>query len=217
MRVLIVTDNALVAEALRRELRHAPGCNVIGYVNGRRPCATPVASAEPDIVVVDEMSSHDTALARIREIRAAMPNTKIVLLTSRMQGEWLAEASAAGIDAAIAKTPRPTTIGVLVREVAAGNVFHAFSHAEAPVEQPSMALDLTTRELEILRSAAGGASNGQIANQLFVTEQTVKFHLSNVYRKLGVANRTEASHYAHVNGLLDSRTADAAPMQLRAA
>jgi DNA-binding NarL/FixJ family response regulator len=80
-----------------------------------------------------------------------------------------------------------------------------------------MALDLTTRELEILRSAAGGASNGQIANQLFVTEQTVKFHLSNVYRKLGVANRTEASHYAHVNGLLDSRTADAAPMQLRAA
>jgi DNA-binding NarL/FixJ family response regulator len=134
-----------------------------------------------------------------------------------MQGEWLAEASAAGIDAAIAKTPRPTTIGVLVREVAAGNVFHAFSHAEAPVEQPGIALDLTTRELEILRSAAGGASNGQIANQLFVTEQTVKFHLSNVYRKLGVANRTEASHYAHVNGLLDSRTADAAPMQLRAA
>jgi DNA-binding NarL/FixJ family response regulator len=217
MRVLIVTDNALVAEALRRELRHAPGCDVIGYVNGRRPCAEPIASAQPDVVVVDEMSSRATALARIREIRAAMPNAKLVLLTSGMHGEWLAEASAAGIDAAIAKTPRPTTIGVLVREVAAGNVFHAFSLGQAPVERPGIALDLTARELEILRSAAGGASNGQIANRLFVTEQTVKFHLSNVYRKLGVSNRTEASHYAHVHGLLDPRTPDAAPMQLRAA
>ena len=63
---------------------------------------------------------------------------------------------------------------------------------------------LTPRELEILRLVAAGASNGRIARQLWVTEQTVKFHLSNVYRKLGVANRTEASHYAHVHELIES-------------
>jgi DNA-binding CsgD family transcriptional regulator len=65
-------------------------------------------------------------------------------------------------------------------------------------------LGLTARELEILGLVAEGASNSSIARQLWVTEQTVKFHLSNVYRKLGVANRTEASHHAHVNGLLDA-------------
>ena len=64
---------------------------------------------------------------------------------------------------------------------------------------------LTERELEILRLVAAGAPNSRIAAQLWITEQTVKFHLSNVYRKLGVANRTEASHHAYVHGLLDTR------------
>ena len=62
--------------------------------------------------------------------------------------------------------------------------------------------ELTTRELEILRLAASGNSNRRIAERLWVTEQTVKFHLSNVYRKLGVTNRTEASHLAHMDGLV---------------
>jgi DNA-binding CsgD family transcriptional regulator len=63
---------------------------------------------------------------------------------------------------------------------------------------------LTPRELEVLQLVASGSSNMEIAQALWVTEQTVKFHLSNVYRKLDVANRTEASHYAHVNGLVSA-------------
>jgi DNA-binding NarL/FixJ family response regulator len=61
---------------------------------------------------------------------------------------------------------------------------------------------LTSRELEILRLTAQGLTNGRIARELWVTEQTVKFHLSNTYRKLGVTNRTEASRYAHLNDLV---------------
>ncbi len=64
--------------------------------------------------------------------------------------------------------------------------------------------DLTRRELEILQLVAEGHSNTQLAKMLWVTEQTVKFHLSNVYRKLDVANRTEASRWAQLNGLLSS-------------
>jgi DNA-binding NarL/FixJ family response regulator len=67
---------------------------------------------------------------------------------------------------------------------------------------------LTTRELEILKLVAGGSTNVEIAQRLWVTEQTVKFHLSNIYRKLEVGNRTQASHYAHINGLV----ADEPPM-----
>src|SRR5207237_3705041 len=70
-----------------------------------------------------------------------------------------------------------------------------------PSDEPAMP-ELTRRELEILRLVAEGHSNGELAKMLWVTEQTVKFHLSNIYRKLGVANRTEASRWAHLHGLL---------------
>jgi DNA-binding NarL/FixJ family response regulator len=213
MRTVIVADNTLAAEALRRELRHVPGCRVIGFVNGRHPCGIPTAEAEPDVVIVDDMTAHGTALARIREIRVAVPDAKVVLVTTSMDPDWLAEAGDAGIDAAIAKTTWPTTIGLLVREVAAGHVFHAFARTPPSVRRSDADVPLTARELEILRSAAGGASNGQIADQLYVTEQTVKFHLSNVYRKLGVANRTEAAHFAHVHGLVNPIPARAIPAQ----
>jgi DNA-binding NarL/FixJ family response regulator len=68
---------------------------------------------------------------------------------------------------------------------------------------------LTDRELEILRLVAEGHRNGRIASQLCVSEQTVKFHLSNTYRKLGVSNRTEASRYAYVHDVLEGRAAGA--------
>ena len=85
-----------------------------------------------------------------------------------------------------------------------GNVFHAFDRrSDAPVGRNDRAAEgLTGRELEILLLVASGASNARIATRLWVTEQTVKFHLSNVYRKLGVRNRTQASHYAHISGLV---------------
>ena len=117
-----------------------------------------------------------------------------------MDEHFLGEPANAGIDAAVAKTMHPGSLGVLVREVARGNVFHTF--APVALERSSEEFGLTARELEILRLVAGGLSNARIAAKLWVTEQTVKFHLSNVYRKLGVGNRTEASHHAHVHGML---------------
>jgi DNA-binding CsgD family transcriptional regulator len=75
----------------------------------------------------------------------------------------------------------------------------------APLELATEHFSLTDRELEILHLVASGATNAEIARQLWITQQTVKFHVSNVYRKLDVANRTEACHYAHVNGLVAAR------------
>ena len=203
MRVLIVADNALAAEVIRRGLRYAPTCRVLGFVGARRPCGESVAQASPDIVVFDDSSEHGAVIARIREARAAAPEAKLVRLTANMSPGVLAEASSAGVHAAIAKTAQPHSVGMLVCEIAAGNVFHAFARPEKVAESGSAADELTTRELEILRLMAAGSSNGRIAAQLWVAEQTVKFHLSNIYRKLGVANRTQASHFAHVHGLLE--------------
>ena len=203
MRVLIIADNAVTANGINLEMRHAAGCQVTGFLNGRRTCAPYVAEEMPDVVLLDDLRDRELTLARIREVRAAAPQSKILLLTLQMEPDWLAEAAEAGVDAAIAKIARPGSIGSLVSEVVRGNVFHAF--ARRTVAVPRGIHELTARELEILRLVASGNSNRGIAQRLWVTEQTVKFHLSNVYRKLGVANRTEASHVAHQRRLLDSR------------
>jgi DNA-binding NarL/FixJ family response regulator len=209
MRVLIVADNAPAAEAIRRGLRYAPTCRVLGFVDARRPCGEYVSQSKPDIIVFDDSGTPDAVVNRIREARAAGPEAKLVRLTAKMDAAELAEASAAGIHAAIAKTAQPQSVGMLVREVAVGNVFHAFARPEITPAIRHAADELTARELEILRLMAAGSSNGRIAAQLWVTEQTVKFHLSNIYRKLGVANRTQASHYAHIHGLLEPTIAPA--------
>ena len=192
MLVVIVTDNGFAAEAIRRSFRDTSGVRVAGYVDGRQACGAAVAEAQPDVVIVDEMTWSASAVARIAEVRRAVPTAKIVALTSQPAAAWLGDAIRAGAHASIAKTIQPNLIGALVREIWAGSIHHA-DHQQ-----------LTRRELEILRLVAAGASNGRIARQLWVTEQTIKFHLSNVYRKLGVANRTEASHYAHVHELIDA-------------
>jgi DNA-binding NarL/FixJ family response regulator len=206
VRLLLVADDPLSASALRRALRTAAAFDVLdGYADGLASCAAIMAAHRPGVVVVDQMRSRDTTIRRIGEVRAALPKAKIVLLQNAMDPSWLTAAAAAGADAAIAKSFRLEGIGALVREVAAGNVFHAFDAAHT-APRPCMGSELsqlTERELEILRLVAAGAPNSRIAARLWITEQTVKFHLSNVYRKLGVANRTEASHHAYTHGLLE--------------
>jgi DNA-binding NarL/FixJ family response regulator len=207
LNLMIVADDPLSASALRRVLRATGAFAVMdGYVEGRAPCVAPIAAQGPDVVVVDHMESRDGTIARIGEARTAAPAAKIVLLPARMERAWLAEAAGAGVDAAIAKTFRLEGLGALIREVVAGNVFHAFGAPHARLRTaPAPGLpSLTDRELEVLRLVAAGAPNSRIAAQLWITEQTVKFHLSKVYRKLGVSNRTEASHHAYVHGLLDT-------------
>jgi DNA-binding NarL/FixJ family response regulator len=191
-----------------------PSFHVIGFIDGWRSCRAIVKRECPDVVVVD-ITATETALARVTEIRAAAPVAKIVLLTARMDPQTLDDAVLAGADAVIAKSSRSAaTVGVLIYEVAAGNVYHSFTRTASPArESHGAGMQLTARELEILQLVASGMSNARIAAALYVAEQTVKFHLTKIYRKLGLANRTEASHYAHVNGLLGFGTTASAPVR----
>lgn len=213
MRVVVVTDNGFAAEAIRRALRHASGLHVEGYVDGRHSCAAAIRDAQPDIVIVDEMTWSASALDRIREVRVRAPMAKIIALASEPGAAWLADAAGAGAHAAIAKTVQPTMLGPLVREIWAGNVHHAFHPTQTESRSEATHDALTPRELEILRLVADGSANLSIAHELRVTEQTVKFHLSNVYRKLGVSNRTQAGHYAHIHRLVGPQ----APVEREAA
>jgi DNA-binding NarL/FixJ family response regulator len=202
-RLLIIADDAFTAESLRRCLRGATNCNVLGYLATRRPCGLAVQQARPEVALVDDPTGAADVLERVREIRAALDSVKVILLAGDVTPAGLAAAEAAGAHAVISRSVQASSLGVLLREITAGSVYHSFGDTRREVPEPRIE-GLTGRELEVLRLVAAGLPNVAIAGQLWVTEQTVKFHLSNVYRKLGVANRTQASHYAHTRGLVDA-------------
>jgi DNA-binding NarL/FixJ family response regulator len=202
-RLLIIADHSLVIHSIRLALRQTAGFQVAGFVDGRTSIAGALERVTPDIVLMDDMQEAEHALARLREVNEVAPTAQTILLTARMEDEWVAEAFAAGAHAVISKSVHPVALGTLLRETALGHVIHRYR--PTPVEVQEEQCPLTQRELEILRLVAEGYTNGRIARDLWVTEQTVKFHLSNTYRKLGVANRTEASRYAYVHDLVTPR------------
>ncbi len=197
-RLMIVADHSFVVQAIRLALRQTAGFQVVGFFDGRGSVRDALLQLQPDIVLVDDMEETENALARLREV-AEIPEAKALLLTMRMEPEWLDQAFTAGAHAVISKTVHPVSLGTLLREISQGNV--ALRYQPQAAAAPAEDCPLTDRELEILRLVAEGHTNGRIARELWVTEQTVKFHLSNTYRKLGVANRTEASRYAHLHSL----------------
>ena len=203
-RLLIVADHSLVIHGIRLALRQTAGFQVAGFVDGRVAIAGALERVTPDIVLMDDMQEPEHALARLREVSTLKPDAQTVLITLRMDDEWIQEAFDAGAHAVISKTVHPVALGTLLREISQGNVVHRYQ-PRAAAAQEEEDCPLTQRELEILCLVAEGQTNGRIARQLWVTEQTVKFHLSNTYRKLGVANRTEASRYAYIHDLVHPR------------
>lgn len=201
-RLLIIADRSLVVHSIRLALRQTAGFEVVGFVDGRAPVRDALLEHRPDVVLVDDMERSADPLARLREATDHAPDAQLVLLTLRMEDAWLADVFEAGAAAVLCKSMHPVSLGTTLREVVRGNVVHRY---ESPRRAAAHECPLTRRELEILLLAAEGHTNGQIARSLWVTEQTVKFHLSNTYRKLGVANRTEASRYAHVHDLGELR------------
>jgi DNA-binding NarL/FixJ family response regulator len=197
-RLVVIADHAFVVEAIRLALRQTVGFRVVGFLDGRRPLATRLAELEPEVVLVDDMRVPGAALDRLREVGETLPEAKALLLAGRMDDDALDGAFEAGASAVLSKELHPIALGTLLRETVRGNVVHRHERPRPPAEE----CPLTSREVQILGLAASGHTNGRIASSLSVTEQTVKFHLSNCYRKLGVANRTEASRYAFEHALV---------------
>jgi DNA-binding NarL/FixJ family response regulator len=198
--VVIVADSSFVVETIRMALKNAARMKLLGKVDGRGSIRRPIAQSQPDIVLVDEMQNSEHALERIRECREEAPSASILLLTMRMDDDWVGQALGAGVDACISKSAHLPSLGTLIREIVNRNIVCALPAAVVEGAQPLSANeDLTAREREILTLVADGLTNATIGKQLWVTEQTVKFHLSNIYRKLGVSNRTEASRFVHAS------------------
>jgi DNA-binding NarL/FixJ family response regulator len=208
--VVIVADSSFVVETIRLALKNTARLKVLGKVDGRGSVRNAVGQCQPDIVLVDEMQNSDDCLDRIRECREESSGSTIVLLTMRMDDDWVGEALGAGVDACISKSSHLPSLGTLIRELVSGNIVCAPPRAAADAAQSMVGgEDLTAREREILTLVSEGLTNATIGKQLWVTEQTVKFHLSNIYRKLGVSNRTEASRFVHTGASARPRLVEA--------
>jgi NarL family two-component system response regulator LiaR len=167
----------------------------------------------PDVLVTSIELAHDgiDGLSCLRLARERQPSLKAIVLSAYDDSGHIDAALAAGAVAYVIKSAHPDDFAAAIRQSFEHSVFMAGAPAAAPTpelhEVDTDDCGLTRRELEILRLVAEGHSNAQLAKMLWVTEQTVKFHLSNIYRKLDVANRTEASRWAQVQGLLPPPTA----------
>jgi DNA-binding NarL/FixJ family response regulator len=159
----------------------------------------------PDLFIT-EVESADPSIDGIACLRHAAdlrPELKAIVLSAEDNPQLIEAALDAGAAAYVVKTAHPDDIAAAVRQVFEHSVYlpPVRESERAPqLRRRADALQLTPREQEIVRLVAEGYSNGQLARLLWVTEQTVKFHLSNIYRKLGVANRTEAARWAQING-----------------
>jgi DNA-binding NarL/FixJ family response regulator len=163
----------------------------------------------PDLLVIGtrtrgrEMDS----LACLYRAREEAPQLKAIMLSDHDDPAHIEAALRAGASAYITKPKDPADFATAIRQVFEPSIFHAADAVDT--ERPARASvdqeGLTRRELDVLRHVAEGRSNAEVGRILWVTEQTVKFHLSNIYRKLGVLNRTEASRRAQTLGLLSDR------------
>jgi DNA-binding NarL/FixJ family response regulator len=183
------------------------GVDVVGQTTDPDRALALVEEFRPAVLVAELAGE---GLNCIREACAKVPGLKAIVLSSPDDGTQIQAAFAAGAHAYVLKTAHPDDVSIAIRQTFDHSVFLpgpatavAATNGAVVSDASDTVASLTKRELEILRLVAEGHSNSQLARILWVTEQTVKFHLSNIYRKLDVANRTEASRWAQVHGLLN--------------
>jgi DNA-binding NarL/FixJ family response regulator len=206
-RTAVVVDHHPVwLKAIQHVLR-AASVDVVATTTSLREASDLVESFQPELAVVELATREDETrgVSWLSAITKRFPELKVIVLSSSDHPAEIEAAFAAGANVYVVKKARPDDLAVAVRQAYDRSLYlRRGQEAIRPPGPCSTAEDfgLTPRELEILRLVAEGLSNRLVAKRLWVTEQTVKFHLSNIYAKLGVSNRTAAGRVAQMHGLL---------------
>ena len=213
MRVLVVDDHSLFRDGLISLLK-AADYDVIGEAGDGESAVREALRLHPDLILMDINMPRMNGLDALRLIRGQLPETKVVILTVSEIGETLLEAIEAGANGYLLKNLDShafiASLHSLERGEAAitgemvSQLMQQISQRsrQAPARQePAPRITLTDREREMLRFIASGLSNREIAGRLFISENTVKYHIKNVLQKFGLKNRAEAAAYAIQQGL----------------
>lgn len=205
LRVLLVDDHAVVRQGLRMFLATDNGLQVMGEARNGQEALDQVAQLQPDVVLMDLLMPVMDGVSAIRQIKARFPEVEVIALTSALEDLLVIEAMHAGASGYLLKDAHPEELTEAIHAVGRGEVrLHpeAAKRLSREVRTPEMRETLTPRETEILCMLGRGMSNKRIAEQLELSELTVKTHVSNLLSKLGLSSRTQAALFAIKEGLI---------------
>jgi two-component system, NarL family, response regulator LiaR len=204
IRVLITDDHGVVRQGLRMFLSLDPDIQVVGEASNGREALAMVRDLEPDVVLMDLLMPVMDGISATKAIRAALPEVEVIALTSVLEDASVTGAVRAGAIGYLLKDTDAEELSRAIKAAAEGRV-HLAPEATArllrEVRAPENPEALTDRETEVLKLLARGKANKQIAGNLYVSEKTVKAHVSSILMKLGVQSRTQAALYAVRTGL----------------
>jgi DNA-binding NarL/FixJ family response regulator len=208
--IVIVDDHAVVRQGLRAYLNAIPGIDVVAEADSGKLAVKLAAEFIPDVVLMDLVMEGMDGVEATRQVKNVSPRSQVVVLTSYHQDEHIFPALQAGAISYILKDIKMEELAEAVHRAARGEAtLHPRVAARViqEIHGPRKAelnpfTELTERELDVLKLIAKGMSNSQIAEQLVITENTVKGHVSNILSKLHLADRTQAAVYAWQQGIV---------------
>lgn len=210
MKIVIVDDHILFREGLMAIIHPEPDIEVVGMAGTVREAIELVRTVKPDIVLMDFSLPDGNGAEATRMILRECPECKIVFLTMSEEDEDLFEAIRSGAKGYLLKNMQPRKLVVALRSVQKGESALSRSMTTRLMEELSRTkkteypqdATLTHREADVLRALASGLSNQEIAERLYISENTVKYHVHSMLGKLGLNNRRELASYAREHGYL---------------
>ncbi|PGY08655.1 two component transcriptional regulator, LuxR family [Bacillus sp. OV166] len=211
IRVLIADDHHVVRRGLVFFLRTQKDLEIIGEAANGKEAVEQAKLLKPDIILMDLVMPEMDGIQATKIIKQEQPDIKIMMLTSFSDQDHVIPALKAGASGFQLKDIQPDELVTSIKKIIGGeNQLHpkATSHLLANLsnknkQEKNLLAELTKRELDVLKEIANGKSNKEIAASLFITEKTVKTHVSNLLSKLELADRTQAALYAVRNQLVD--------------
>ena len=218
IRILVVDDHTLVREGTAQMLELTREFKVIGQASSAREALDKIRALSPEIVLMDIKMPGINGIEATRMIKQEWPEVEVIILSMYDEDEYVVEAVKAGATGYLLKDSTQEDLvraihivhsgGSLIQPGLARKVLREFANlarenALGPAARPSLLRELSDREIEVLQHVAGGKSNREIADQLLISEKTVKAHLRSIFRKLEVSDRAQAVAHAMRKGLVE--------------
>ena len=209
IRVVIADDHRVVRVGLEQLLATFDDVELVGSAEGGEPAVGLCSSTHPDVLLLDLSMPDLDGIGVTQRMRTASPDTRIVVFTSFSDREQIVQALDAGAIGYLLKDAEPDAIHDAIRAAARGeSPLDPKAAAELLASRaergPAPAVELTARERDVLQLVIAGDANKQIARKLGISEKTVKGHLTNLFQRIGVADRTQAALWAEREGIFRS-------------
>jgi DNA-binding NarL/FixJ family response regulator len=204
LRIVIADDHRLMLSALRLTFEADHGFEIVGEASDGSEVLPLVGRTHPDVALLDLKMPRMDGIACLEQLRKRFPEVRAGILSDSEDPEIIRSAFRHGAAVFILKRIDPADFPAALRQALNGTVYQPFETRTESAGRKVRAAGLTEREVEILTLVADGKSNKQIASELYLAVQTVKFHLTSLYRKLETGTRTEAVREAYRRGLLEA-------------